>query len=250
MPKRDAGKRERLKLLSWNIWQGYHLKEIISFLQAAEADIIGLQEVIEKDGTNTAAVIAEELGYHSAYYRAIEKTRLGFPQGNAVLSKYPIDKSVPYLLSDSSLYKGTAETEPRVAIEARILIANMLLTIFTTHLAYSHLFRDSEMRNMQVDHLIQLLPPTRTILLGDFNSHPDSSYMEKLNQIMQNTDTELTKPTWTVYPFDYEGFHETELRHRLDYIFVSKDILVRSFDVEDSTGSDHLPISAVVEVSP
>ncbi len=238
----------QIKVVSWNIWQGYHLKEVISFLTKSNADVIGLQEVIEKDGTNIAAVIAKELSYECAYHRAIDKTRLGFPQGNAILSKYPIEKSIPHMLSDMSFYKDTAETEPRLAVEAKINIKDKLLTVFTVHLAYSHKFQNSEMRNLQVDNLIKLLSDTRTVLIGDFNSHPDSSYMAKLSDVMVNTDKDLTTPTWTIYPFDYEGFKETELRHRLDYIFVSKDIKVDSFKVEDSKGSDHLPISSIIEM--
>lgn len=236
------------KVISWNIWQDYHLKEVINLLKTSNADIIGLQEIIEKDGINTASIIAKELNYQYVYYRAIEKTRLGFPQGNAVLTKHKIVKSQAHFLSGADLFKNTAETEPRVAIESKIDIDGALLTFFTTHLAYSHKFRDSEFRNLQVDNLIKLLSHAKTILTGDFNSHPDSAYMSRLNKVMVSTDKDLTIPTWTMYPFEYEGFIETELKHRLDYIFVTKDIKVKSFSVGKSKGSDHLPIEAVVEL--
>ncbi|MBI2039661.1 endonuclease/exonuclease/phosphatase family protein [Candidatus Microgenomates bacterium] len=238
----------QIKVVSWNIWQGHHLKMIISFLKQNNADVIGLQEAIEKDGTNTAAVIAKELGYQCSYHRAVDQTRLGYPQGNAILSRYPIAKSIFHKLSGLSLYKNTAETEPRIAVEAKINTGNNMLTVFTVHLAYSHQFKESKMRNLQVDNLIKLLPSARAILMGDFNSHPDSLIVTKLNQVMVNADQNLTVPTWTVYPFNVEGFAETKLRHRLDYIFVSKDIRVRSFRVKDSEGSDHLPVSAIVEI--
>ncbi len=237
-----------LKLLSWNIWQGQHLSEIIDFLKTADADIIGLQEVSERDSSNTAAVIAHKLGYNFVYYRAIDKTRLGYPQGNAILTKFPILKSKCNFLSDLNLYKNTAESEPRIAVEAEININGKSLTVFTVHLAYSHKFQSSKMRDLQVDNLIKLLPNKQTMVLGDFNSHPDSSYMNKLNNHLQNTDADLTQPTWTIYPFDYEGFKETELKHRLDYIFVTKDIEVLDFEVGKSRGSDHLPIITTIEV--
>ncbi len=238
----------QIKVISWNIWQDFHLKEVVSFLRESNADILGLQEVIEKEGTNTAAVIADLLGYEYTYYRAIDKTRLGFPQGNAVLSKFPITKSTPHMLSTIDQYTDSAETEPRVAIDAQIEIDGNPLTIITTHLAYSHMFQESAIRNLQVDKLITVIPKTKTVLTGDFNSHPDSSYMQTLTTKLVNTDSELINPTWTVYPFDYEDFRETELKHRLDYIFVTPDISVTDFRVESSKGSDHLPISAILEI--
>src|SRR6185312_8355739 len=138
--------------------------------------------------------------------------------------------------------------EPRIALEAKIQIENTPITVFTTHLAYSYAFQDSTMRNMQVDNLLTLLPKTNTILMGDFNAHPDSSYMKKLTQVMSNTDTESFEPTWTIYPFSYEGFEETQLRHRLDYIFASRDLRHSSCKIENSKASDLLPISIVLKL--
>lgn len=238
----------KIKVVSWNIWQGNRLDEIISFLKDSNADIIGLQEVVERDGTNTAAIIANELGLQCVYYRSIDKTRLGVPQGNAILSKFSLLNSEVHYLSNVNIYKGTAETEPRIAVEVKIKIGFKTLYVLTTHLAYSPEFKSSETRNIQIDNLIRRLHSTNTILMGDFNSHPDSINISNINRILVNTDNDLSKPTWTIYPFEYEGFKEDSLRHRLDYIFVSKDIKVDAFLVEDSKGSDHLPVSAVLEI--
>src|SRR5947199_24580 len=101
----------QIKVLSWNIWQGYHLDLILETLREQNPDIIGLQEVPEKDGTNVAQVLAEKLQYHCAYFRAIDMTRLGTPMGNAILSKLPIAESKRHFLSEPELYKGDAETE-------------------------------------------------------------------------------------------------------------------------------------------
>src|SRR3989344_1562287 len=238
----------KLKVLSWNIWQGNKLDLIIEFLKNAKADIIALQEVIEKDDTNTAAIIAEALGYKLVYYPAIQENTFGVPQGNAILSKYPIIESKPHLLSDISLYVNTPESEPRIAVETTIRLNGVSIKVFSVHLAYSHAFGPSRMRDLQIDNLLKLLPHSRTILMGDFNSYPDSKSLEKVSDVMKNTDTKLTEPTWTIYPFDYGEFRETELRHRLDYIYVSKDVHVENFRVEQSRGSDHLPISAIAHV--
>lgn len=238
----------KIKVVSWNIWQDYHLKEVITFLKQRNADIIGLQEVIEKNGTNTAATIAKELNYSYAYYQAIDKTKLGFPQGNAILSNYPIKESQSYFLSDKSVYQDTPETEPRIAIKAIIPIGEKPLNIFTTHLAYAPKFQNSSIRDRQVENLLKLLPAKNTVLMGDFNAHPDSIYIQKIQKNMRNVDSQNTQPTWTIYPFEYDGFKETQLKHRLDYIFISKDLQADSFTIKQSKGSDHLPIVASIEI--
>lgn len=237
-----------MKVLSWNIWQGNHLPEIIDFLEKADADVVALQEVVVKDGSNTAELIAKALGYFYEYDPAIQQNAFGVPQGNAVLSRYPIAERKAHMLSDEDLYAKTAETEPRIAVETTLVVNDINIKVFSVHLAYSHKFQPSKMRELQVDNLLKVLPQTSTILMGDFNSHPNNSVIEKLGEVMKNADAKLTEPTWTIYPFKYRGFKETELHHRLDYIFVSKDLRTEHFQVEQSKGSDHLPISAVIEI--
>lgn len=241
----------KLKFLSWNIWHGKYLDKIIEFLSENDPDIISLQEVNESetDG-NIAEQIADKLGYQYVYCNAFETDRhkIVYKMGNAVLSKYEITSSACHFLSEMDKYENSAETEPRVAAEVSIKINNETIRVFAVHLAYSYKFQESEMRNLQVKNLIKLLPGEKTVLMGDFNSHPDGEAVRQINKILANADQNLDKPTWTVYPFDYKGFVETKLAHRIDYIFVSPDIKVRSFKVEDSDGSDHLPISAVIEV--
>lgn len=245
----------QLKVTSWNIWKGKHLNEIISFLRTSRPDLIGFQEVIEErvndSKKNTAELIAKELNYNYVYYKSCTNNRHEkvFDQGNAILSKYPIKKSRCHFLSDFDLYRNTAETEPRNLIETEIEINNKTLNIFVTHLAYSHKFQDSEIRNLQIDNLLKLLSRKNTILLGDFNCEINSKEIVALLNVVKNADFKTPNaPTWTIYPFNYHGFIENELKHRIDNIFVTEDIKVNNFIIEDSKGSDHLPITAIVEI--
>jgi len=54
-------------------------------------------------------------------------------------------------------------------------------------------------------------------------------------------------PTWSVYRDGCTVCLIDEVKHKLDYIFTSKDMKVHKFTVHDSKASDHLPISVVVE---
>ncbi len=53
----------KLKVLSWNIWCGTHLDQVIDFLEKSEADIVALQEGCIDQRGNIVKIISEKLGY-------------------------------------------------------------------------------------------------------------------------------------------------------------------------------------------
>lgn len=238
----------RIKILTWNIWQGKHLQQVIDFLKQTDADIIALQEVVEKEGTNTAEVIASTLSYHYIYYRAKDAAVYKPNQGNAILSKFPIAQSNRHVLSDPGLIIYTPETEPRIAVEAHILVNKRELSVLTTHLAYSRELKQSATRNRQAQTLYKFIHSKNTILMGDFNMTPGDSFLKKLERKLQNADPGTEKPTWTVYPFALNGFTVDSLQYRLDYLFVSRDIQVEATTISSSSASDHLPVSAIITI--
>jgi len=246
----------KIKVLSWNIWHGKHLTEVTKFLKESDADIIALQEVVEhsKNGRvgNIAQQIASTLGFDYAYYSAFKDDRHNqsdFELGNAVLSRFKIENSKCHFLSNLEDYEKNAKTEPRIAVEANININDKILKVFSTHLAYSDNLETTTLKESQTDKLALLLDSPRTVLMGDFNSLPDSIVTTKISSILKNADKDsLNEPTWTVHPFIRSGFEETGLKHKIDYIFVSPDISVDKFTVEKSKASDHLPISAMLDI--
>src|SRR5260221_5979433 len=170
----------QFKVLTWNIWHGKHLSEVISLIKESDPDIIGLQEVVESESglkkLNSAEEIARALKCHFVYFPAVHNTRHEIPynQGNAILSKHAIQNAKCVFLSEMSQYQENAETEPRIAVSADIHIGKEILHVFTTHLAYSQYFKSTSIRLQQVKKLLSLLPHEKTIVMGDFNSHPDS----------------------------------------------------------------------------
>ena len=68
-----------------------------------------------------------------------------------------------------------------------------------------------------------------------------------MRNVLQDAEPGGATPTWSVYP-GCTVCQEEGIQYKLDYIFTSKDIKVKSFKVGQSTGSDHLPVSAVIEV--
>jgi endonuclease/exonuclease/phosphatase family metal-dependent hydrolase len=241
----------KVKVLSWNIWHGQDMKGVIEFLRKSEADIIGLQEVLEFENDkneNQAKIIAHELGYNFVYFPAFKTDRKSpvFIQGNAILTRHEIIKSENNLLSDMSSYQGGGETEPRVAGEVKLKIKNEELRVFVTHLAYSHKLQPSNLRDLQTDKLLSFIDGDKTILMGDFNVTPDSDVIKKVSQIMNDVGQKNGGPTWSIVKRIYKGF-AVDFNYRIDYIFTSKDLKIENYQVEKLLASDHLPIFAVIE---
>ena len=214
-----------------------------NFLLESRADVIGLQEVWEKNVKgaveNQASKLAEALGYSYSFCPALNFKKGGYTQGNAILSKYPIRAGTCHLLSEESLYKGNAETEPRTAGEAMIEVPEgEPVRVFNTHLAFSHGLKPSKIRDIQMEALLNLLKQPRTVLMGDFNVLPASPEIKNLNELMRNTDPVPISPSW----------RRLTLESRLDHIFISKDLKELTTNIGNTKGSDHLPVMAEVEV--
>lgn len=229
-----------LKIVSWNIWYGKYFDQILTFLKKEDADIVCLQEIVAKKGatTNTASKIAKELGYKDFVFDfalEIEKEGEKLDWGNAILSKFPITASKTHSLSEGA--------NRRIALLADIKVGEKTLHTMTTHLIHTHQ-QESPVRNEQADRLIESLPKGPTILTGDFNALPQSYPIKKTSEVLVNTNNEET-PTFSLFP---EGCCPDKMKYRLDYIFISSDIKLTSFEVGDSKGSDHLPITANLEL--
>lgn len=238
----------KVKVLTWNIWQGAYLDEVKRFLKETDPDIVALQEVSD-DGRNILADIAGELGY--TYVSALdmsipmkyvpehlrtEATALQF--GNAIMTKHQIISSEPKLIS---------EEDNRTVITAKIKIEDTVLSVFGLHLKHTHQ-EPSDLQNEQVDNLIKIIPETKAIALGDFNSLPGSYPINRMREAFKDTDSVGDIPTWSMYRDGCSLCQEDKVIHKLDYIFVTPDITAESFSVGQSDGADHLPVVVTLEV--
>lgn len=228
----------KLKILSWNIWINGYFDQVANFLGQSGAEIIGLQEVTNDNPKRDVIGYLANLGYESAF--APVKHSWGsktYHDGPAIFSKYKIAASQTYVLS---------EIDPRAAIRADIEVGDIMLHVFSTHLLHSHQ-QPSDTQNLQVDALLKVLPGTKTVVLGDFNATPDSMPIRTISTTLRDTDP-VSTPTWSIYPAGCSICNPQSLDTRLDYIFVTKDLQTNSFKVERADGSDHLPISVMIEI--
>ena len=61
------------------------------------------------------------------------------------------------------------------------------------------------------------------------------------------TVKEIETNEYLTKSFSYNGFTVDKLDHKLDYVFTSKDILVKNIKVIDTEYSDHLPILCEID---
>lgn len=235
----------RLKIVSWNIWGGKNLSEIIEVLKEIDADIIGLQEVLESEtGTNNnAKAIADALGYEYVYTPTTLltpsvshllkeiKVEENMQWGNAILSKHAIKNSVVHILS---------ETKKRTALEAIITIEDRGFHFFSTHLAYVDKF-SSEIQLTQTENLLKTIPAEFAIVVGDFNAIPQTKVIEKMKEVLTDAWSKGTEAPHT------HTSTETGIESTIDYIFTTKDIRVLSAGVIKSRASDHFPVYGIIE---
>ncbi len=166
---------DRIRVATLNIWNRMgpweeRLVAIRREVERVQPDILGLQEVLvlPEHSLDQAEAIAEGFGYHVAYGRSPDADAYGM--GNAVLSRWPIARSMTFTLP------GTAEHRCLVFAEIDSPIGK--LRFFATHLNWR--FQESDVRQLQVQCAARFIeansphddyPP---ILVGDFNSEPDS----------------------------------------------------------------------------
>jgi len=227
-----------LKILSWNIWINGYFDQVVEFLKKSQANIIGLQEVVDDNPKRDVINVLNMLGYEYVFGSA-EHSWGGkvYRDGPAIFSKYKIAKKRIHILSNK---------DKRAAVQAEIEVGNKTLNVFSTHLVHAHQ-KKLEEQNIQAANLLKLLPSERTILMGDFNATPDSQVIKNFGKVLIDSDLG-NFPTWSVYPEGCHVCNPQAIDTKLDYIFTSKDIKSREFKVEESKASDHLPISVVINM--
>ncbi|AZU62304.1 endonuclease/exonuclease/phosphatase family protein [Neobacillus mesonae] len=234
------GESVGVKVMSYNIHHGVgedgvlDLGRIAQMIEEANADIIGLQEVdnhwsSRSDFQDQAKKLADRLGmfYTYAANLDLEPINPGEPRrqyGTAILSKYPILKSVNHQLSK------IGNTEQRGLLEASINVKGNHFHVYNTHLALT-----SAERQIQIEEIINIASRSEgpKVILGDLNATPESNEMKLLYSNYQDTFAEENKAN------TYPAINPTK---RIDYIFSSNNLETKVARVINTLASDHLPI--------
>jgi endonuclease/exonuclease/phosphatase family metal-dependent hydrolase len=164
----------RLRLLTWNVWWRFGPWEarqaaIEATLARVDADVVALQEVwSEVGGTDQAAVLAKDLGYHHVFAPGFDDGSIGF--GLAVLSRWPIAGS-----EARQLPSLPGVDELRILLKAEIDGPRGRFEVYTAHLNWR--YDQSHVRQLQVQALAEMVAESETrtypaIVCGDLNADP------------------------------------------------------------------------------
>ena len=204
-------------------------------------DVCGLnevynQEMLEGDEyINQARAIADKLGYYFYFAKAIDYR--GFEYGNALVSRFPIvsAKTVPMALPEN------AKKKPRYEDRA-ILIAELDTGDKPFTVAVSHFGLSPEEHELDVDIAISELSAVEgpLVFMGDLNMMPHNPLIAKLSDVLN--DTALLTPG------DNFTFCSDKPFEKIDYIFTNNAARALSFKVSDAVFSDHLPVTAEIEI--
>jgi len=195
--KAEVGREDSpaLRVLTYNLlhdgaWSGFfdngtHLEErlemVIRELQRLQPDVIALQEASDsrKHG-NVPQRIADALGYQIVFEPATQHifgiglldrlivSAIGFKEGPAILSRYPIVASEVY-----DLPRCQHRLDPRILLRAEIDTPNGPIQAFSAHTS-----KGDECQLQRVGELFREHRGTgRAILMGDLNTGEQSSVL-------------------------------------------------------------------------
>ena len=200
------------------------------------ADIVGLQEMRSESEHPDYAAQVEELsrltGMPYCYFAEAIRFPNEGPYGNALLSKIPILRAESILIPEPDPHGYRGYYEQRCVLRAELEGG---ITVLVTHFGLNQDERESA-----VATILPLIPERRCILMGDFNLCPDDPLLLPIRERMTDTASLFLSPLLS-YPSDAPD-------RKIDYIFVTPDLLVAAADIPAIVASDHRPHTATVAV--
>lgn len=202
------------------------------------ADIIGLNEM-RGDGdipdyTDQTGALSSLTGIKYSYFaKAIDVGGANAPYGNALLSKYTIERAETIPVPDPEVrLEGGRWYETRCLLKAKLSCG---ITVMVIHFGLN----PDEQENA-VKTVIENLEDEKCVLMGDFNVTPDNAVLAPIREKMVDA----------AVCFDGEklSFPSDEPRKKIDYIFVTPDLELVCADIPTIIASDHRPHTAEIKL--
>ena len=235
----------KLRVMTFNTQHCLNfLTQTIDYEKMAEAicacapDVVSLNEMRGKGELegydDQVPILAKKTGMAGIFAEAIRFEGKN-PYGNGLLSRFPIisHEVIPIPVPEVKSYGGYYED--RCLLKAVLDLGCKPLTVMVIHVGLN-----PDEAKRAIDTVLANLPSERCVLMGDFNLTPDSPYIMKIHERMQDA-AEHAKGDIKSYPSDAP-------RVKIDYIFASKDIKILSSEVPPIVASDHRPHIANLEI--
>lgn len=223
-----------MKLLQWNILYKEVPKNILDTLQTINADIVCLQELTtgfaQHGGMDVPKYLAGGIGFNYFYKEAQIEGSETF--GNAIFSRFPIVKTNFVFIQMPKEKPANYSDEGRLYVE----VETEGYTIGTVHMSYTHQFVMTPPKESETGELMKVVVQKKThyLIAGDFNALPNSYTINEMAKHLKNAGPDFNQKTWTTKPFSYQGFEASTLDWRLDYVFATPDIEVKSAEILDT----------------
>lgn len=204
-------------------------------IKECDPDIVGLNEMRGEGPTtdfrSQVSILAEKTGYKYFYFApAVSFDDIG-PYGNAFMSKIPVKHTEIIPIPDPVEKKYNGYYETRSLFKAELECG---LTVLVTHFGLN----PDEVENA-VNTVLANLKDEKCVFMGDLNLKPTSEFLLPIRERLNDAADKLTdnKFSWP----------SNSPKRKIDYIFVSKDITVKSADIPKIVASDHCPHTAEIE---
>ena len=210
---------------------------IASVVHGLKADVVALQEVIGAGPGGRGQ--EEDIGDRLNMVSVLASARIlrGHLYGNALLSRFPIDRHITYDLSQHGC-------EPRLCQRVDLLMGKHLIHIYNVHLGTSRAERFG-----QAVQLIRILEdpkvPGPKIVMGDFNEWRRGPASKLLSERLDSLDLAPFLQWRRTYPGFFPVFH-------LDHIYYQGSVKIIKVAVPRKwlclVASDHMPMVAEVHI--
>ena len=219
-----------IRVASFNIAWARRMDEAIALIREdpglRDADLLMLQEMDEAAAARAAAA----LGMHYVYYPATLHPKTDRDFGNALLSRWPIERDAKLILPHLAWQRRTQ----RIAVLGTIRIGTERVLVVAPHLGTIVEILPRGQRDQARTILDAVAPYQRVIVAGDFNTGG-------LGELFESRG--FTWPT--------NGIGHTHHGWSFDHIFARGFIPVGRGMVRDVEGiSDHKPVWADLAWAP
>lgn len=231
----------KLRVFHWNIASTTNVTAVADFIAKFRPDVVSLNQIYKYSSDNRPQKICDLLEARLGgtwYYHWAQKWGATSGEGEAVLSRFPIDDTDSrYLSYDRS-----------VAL-VRILVNGRIVNVVSTHLDH----QSSSRRLTQVNELKSWLSgfAEQRIVAGDFNSWPGTTEISEMGETYYDGwAVAKSKGTATSTSDNPNG---NTRNTRIDYVWYSKGAsrltLLSAQTTERISVSDHRGVLAVFQVN-
>ncbi|HEY8999570.1 MAG TPA: endonuclease/exonuclease/phosphatase family protein [Candidatus Saccharimonadales bacterium] len=252
----------KLKLVTLNLWFGGTMfDEIVAFLKVQDADVVVLQEAYNGEDVSlkpqyrSMQELRKRLGYpydnFVADYLDFDDAEGKAQRGNAILSKFPITASdaVFFVGEYTEEYRnvdGKYDTCPRDLQHVALQTPAGEVNVFNIQGVWD---LNGENYSPQRKHMAEVVIKAiegkpNVIVAGDTNAKQVNQSIKDIEEHLQSVFGEELTSTFNMRHKDNPGYATAAV----DAIFISPNIKVLEKSQPDVDLSDHLPLTATLEI--